>query len=621
MTVTKVRPYRVKESGRSLDDLRIELNDQLYQNYGADYRFGGVRKIVVGSLFDYEELLASLAAIPHAEFVTHHEMAASPCPPDKLRIGIRHDVDADIVAAEDQAELEHKYGVRASWYILHTAPYYGVFQDGVFVRNGCLAPVYQRFEELGHEVALHTDPLGVYQQHGVDGAEALVTEVQWLRSLGLNIRGTVAHNSKPVYGAWNYEIFKGRFDPKDQSQDAPDHVVHEGRWAPLRVLDEAEIGLEYEGNEVLWQKHTPLEYGATRSVNRWRWVAHTRRIRANPDAPELPFADQARMIDDIQNLSPGRFVVLVVHPCYYGARAQRHQGPPRRLQDVTAVHDEKIGWFTYDPDRMQSTTDTWRTRQTFQTINHPNERGMLDRPWPSESDQQRTILILGGDNVDGATVPIPEHATTRLEELMETGHVVKLAFPGMGTSRLWSWYERMRDDLRPDDVVIGVGHRAVRWNHPALWSRADGVSWEHPPGDYLGWDDDRREIVVVPASSSWKSHLMPRCSILDESIEAHEFLIACYKYLCDRVRQSGARPWLFVESLGADRVLTSIESIAAACDVPLINPYERFDAQTMPVEHEGDSRWNATGHRLASESLYEALASTTCVKSLDASVK
>ena len=36
-------------------------------------------------------------------------------------------------------------------------------------------------------VAVHTDPLLVYQQFGIDGAQALQTEIEWLRSEGLTI--------------------------------------------------------------------------------------------------------------------------------------------------------------------------------------------------------------------------------------------------------------------------------------------------------------------------------------------------------------------------------------------------------------------------------------------------
>ena len=39
--------------------------------------------------------------------------------------------------------------------------------------------VYKYIQSLGHEIALHTDPLLVYQDHKMDGAQAVVDEIDW----------------------------------------------------------------------------------------------------------------------------------------------------------------------------------------------------------------------------------------------------------------------------------------------------------------------------------------------------------------------------------------------------------------------------------------------------------
>jgi hypothetical protein len=74
-----------------------------------------------------------------------------------------------------------------------------------------------------------------------------------LRSEGLSVTGTVAHNRFDVYGAENFAIFKGKPQRgRDKPEDCPKEVIHHGKWAPLQVLDEKEMGLNYEANEIFW---------------------------------------------------------------------------------------------------------------------------------------------------------------------------------------------------------------------------------------------------------------------------------------------------------------------------------------------------------------------------------
>ncbi len=650
-----IKPYEVSDSGQTIDQVESYVNDMLHQTYGCNYSLGGPPQVVAGTLFDFEEMLQQLTSLPHIEFVSHRQMLAEPCPPDRVRIGIRHDIDADIVAAVKLAEIERNHNVPATWCVLHTAPYYGCFTPGRFHRNNCMRWVYLRLQELGHDVALHTDPLLIYQTHGMDGAQAVVTEIEWMREQGIEIHGTVAHNSKPVYGAWNYEIFKGRYEKGIPDASALDHVVFEGKWTPLRVLDERELGLEYEGNEALWRNDTPMEYGALRVVNQWRWIAHSHRLRDDPRLPETQFIDQARMIDEIMRLPPGRFVVLVVHPCYYGGRIGPRHSPQMRADRVTTSHNDQLGWFGYDSSKVQCCSGDRSREQGFQTINQPNAMGMLDFPWEPKApeEDELSILILGADNIDGSTVPIPIQLQSRLAELIKhhterKTRVHKLAFAGMGLSRLWSWYERTRASLKPQVVLIGIGGEAIRQNMPLIWSRETGVSHVYPAGDYLAWDSDVRNVTPVSFSTEWKAHrrdprgldVIPGTNIElagamadPEAVDVGgvnclDYLTACYRYVCDLIRQDGGRPLLILEEFGESvghydeggkeseraayqtAVLEQITGIANDVGAPLVNPYELFHQNVvrLPAHHRRARQWNATGHRLAAESIYRVLA-------------
>ena len=94
----------------------------------------------------------------------------------------------------------------------------------------------------GCEIGLHTDPLSVYIQHGVDGATALHQELDWLRSQGARIYGTVAHN--------HFHFMEQRISkfPKGRVIGGRSHLVYKGRSVPLGLLEEQELGRTYEGN-------------------------------------------------------------------------------------------------------------------------------------------------------------------------------------------------------------------------------------------------------------------------------------------------------------------------------------------------------------------------------------
>lgn len=649
------KPYMIRESLATPDEIFRYVNEQIYIAYSSNYEHGGAEKIVASSLYEYEALLKELSALDRFEFVTHYDLLREPCPPDRVRVGIRHDVDMDIVEALQQAELEHRYGAVTTWVILHTAVYYGYFSDDVFYRHRCMAHFYRRLQELGHEVSLHTDPLMIYQTHGIDGAQALVTELEWLRSEGIVIRGTTAHNHRPVYGAENFEIFKGYARPGDleSGQPLPTFVEHNGRTAPLRVLDECALGLEYEGNQVFWQKHTPIEYGAIRAADRWNWRAHARRMERDPTAVDGAFIDQARMLAEIKSMARGSYLVLVVHPVYHGNRDAPDRAPLLRANRIVTRPDERLGWMTYDPAVTQCWSGPRDCGQEFQAIHKPNVLGMLDRPATMDSATDvaaaapRHIVFLGADNLDGLPVPVPVQVPSVFAELVERCcslriRTTKLAFPAMGISRLWGWYKALRNDLRADIVVLGIGDQSLRQNVPAAWSRETGISHRYPAGDYLRYDGKSQAVCEILKSFEWRRHIRDpqplthaaRAADLSRALGAlrvprvdgangMELLEGLYARMCAEIRSDGATPVLLLEANGetagpfdgnddagaraafAAAVRRRITRLAAKLEVPLADPYALFatEAGGLPTHYPHDGRWNPTGHRLAAKAL------------------
>jgi len=217
--------YRA-ETGRSMSAHRA----QVAENYaGRTNPFAYYERLLDG-LLDTE----NLTILPLCEMTEGS-------PAGTRVFGLRHDVDADPEMALRAARALARRGMAGSFYLLHTAPYYGEFHGEVFVRNPLLPEWVRALIVAGCEIGLHNDALGVYQTHGRDGIAALRTEIAWLRSLGAVIRGTVAHNSAPAYGAENYEIFRGRGLWR---REVPGPG---GRPLPLGAVSEKRLGLAYEG--------------------------------------------------------------------------------------------------------------------------------------------------------------------------------------------------------------------------------------------------------------------------------------------------------------------------------------------------------------------------------------
>jgi len=234
--------------------------------------------------FTYKRYDAWLERLGDRRVVPLVELAAA----ERPALGLRHDVDTRLGSALELARLEAARGIRATYFVLHSAPYYS--HDARF------ADVLRRLQdEHGHEVGWHSDLVPAALLRGVDPGAYLRRELDWLRAQGLEIRGVAAHGSPEArnLGVHNNYVFAGWDEPQ------PGFPRTDVEWK----LDPAEFGLEYEA------------YHLGADLQRSDSSFDARGHRWHPDELDLGLLDSA-----------GRSVVLV-HPCHWdaspAAKAQR----------------------------------------------------------------------------------------------------------------------------------------------------------------------------------------------------------------------------------------------------------------------------------------------------------
>jgi hypothetical protein len=225
-------PYRVHEKNFSIDgfwERYAQIKANLATCRDLD-KFDEYRRFV-----DHLRAATDIHLVPVKDLISTRKGSGK-------TVALRFDVDMEPLAAVRLAQYNARYGIPSSFYLLHTAYYYGVMQDKEFYRNPLLQEWIRSLIVSGCEIGLHTDAFHLYLEHSVDGAMAIVEELKWLRSQGAIICGTAGHNSYPAYNAENFEIFRNHalWGRRDTSINC--------RSFPLGVLEEAELDLCYEAN-------------------------------------------------------------------------------------------------------------------------------------------------------------------------------------------------------------------------------------------------------------------------------------------------------------------------------------------------------------------------------------
>lgn len=190
-----------------LVDNGVEIHDQIF------------------NLIEYDSFLNYLTASDHFLIVTLKDFEKTTSS-DKVVLALRYDIDDDINGAIKMAYREHKYGIKSTYFVLHTAGYYGKKVGDQFIRNDNVIYYLKKIQDsFGHELGFHNDLVTLQIVYGIPSREYLRKELEYLRGNGIRMYGTTYHGSPYCYiykyfnayfwkefpnGGWNYEyVTKG----------------------------------------------------------------------------------------------------------------------------------------------------------------------------------------------------------------------------------------------------------------------------------------------------------------------------------------------------------------------------------------------------------------------------
>lgn len=217
---------------------------------------------------------------------------------DPSVIGLRHDVDAGhaLATAVKIAEWEAARGYRATFYLLHTSPYWnaGGFGDAV-----------ERIVECGHEIGIHANALAEALRTGNDPDLILEQAIGTLRGFGLPVRGVAGHgdpfcNRDRAPGEITFANDEQFLECARPQEGPPDRTITRGQISlTLKPRPLSDFGLEYEALTLAYRGPL-LPFRISDSGGRWLYPWEEIVERWNRERAENPSISMAT--EDVRQL-------------------------------------------------------------------------------------------------------------------------------------------------------------------------------------------------------------------------------------------------------------------------------------------------------------------------------
>lgn len=188
---------------------------------------------------DYRRLLGELKQ-PRYRVLTMAAFAKAGSDPQSVTVGMRHDSDSHPEKMVAMAAIEDELHIPSTYYILHSAAYYGRVVDGRMIRHAAITALAQDLHRRGFEIGIHTDLFQMMWKHNFDPVGFMQAEIADYAKLGIPVTGAAAHGDSEVIrrklnNMWIFAEFGKRGD-----------IEVNGRLYPYGLRTVAEHCLAYE---------------------------------------------------------------------------------------------------------------------------------------------------------------------------------------------------------------------------------------------------------------------------------------------------------------------------------------------------------------------------------------
>lgn len=215
----------------------------------------------------------------------------------RIVVGMRHDIDCHPFNALEMADIENSFGMQSTYYILHSAEYYGTASEGPFVRFAVMDTIYRQLAEKAGEIGVHNNLIEMMTRYDIEPLSFQLEEIEYYAALDIPIYGSAAHGSEDVteLGLSNRMIYAdfseyGTFDYRGKTYEY-------GRYSL------GEFGFQYEA--------LAIDYDKFISDSGGRWSISG--VNDQSHDGSLGVAIQA-----LQSFEPGDRVQILTHPVWWG---------------------------------------------------------------------------------------------------------------------------------------------------------------------------------------------------------------------------------------------------------------------------------------------------------------
>jgi hypothetical protein len=207
-------------------------------------------------------------------------------------VGLRHDIDIHPFKALEMSDIEKLFNLRATYFVLATAEYYGTVANCEIIRRPEMDYVYKELYNKGAEIGIHNDLLTLMISYNINPKIFTLEEINHYATLGIPVYGSAAHGSQIArdLNVSNFEMFSD-FATRDS-------VTYNSIKYPVGKYSLKDCGLEYEAYHIRYDQYY------SESGGKWN----------DP-------AGFTGILEKLKSSKPGDRIEILTHPCWWGKKA------------------------------------------------------------------------------------------------------------------------------------------------------------------------------------------------------------------------------------------------------------------------------------------------------------